>query len=260
MSEVGAVAAELEAEQDALDGLVGPLTARQWKQVTPAEGWDVADTIAHLATSEDLATTAVQDPDRFQETLTRALADPDTADEIASGSGRYTTTDELLEWWRTSRRATIDAVRALPAGARIVWFGPPMSARSFLTARLMETWAHGEDLRETLDREPLATDRLRNVAHLGVITRNFAYVNRGLDLPEGEVRVELAGPGGDVWEWGPADAPDRVRGPAVDFCLVVTQRRNPADTALVAEGDLARDWIAIAQCFAGPPTDNRPPR
>jgi uncharacterized protein (TIGR03084 family) len=259
-ADVEQIAAELEAEQAALDDLVAPLDAAAWETATPAEGWNVADTIAHLAVAEDMAVMAVHEPDRFQATLERALTDPGAAEEIASGVGRYANTDELLAWWRTSRQATIDSVRALPDGARIVWFGPPMGARSFLTARLMETWAHGEDVRETLGVPPLATDRLRNIAHIGVATRGFAYVNRGLDPPDWDVRIELTGPDGDLWAWGPEDAADRVTGAAADFCLTVTQRRNVADTALVVEGDHAREWMAIAQCFAGPPTDPRPPR
>jgi uncharacterized protein (TIGR03084 family) len=255
--EVEQIAAELEAEQAALDALVASLDAAAWKKATPAKGWNIADTIAHLAVSDDLANVAVNEPDRFQQQLERALTEPGAAEQIASGAGRYDGTDQLVAWWRQTRQATIDSVRGLPAGARIVWFGPSMGARSFLTARLMETWAHGEDVRETLDEPPLATERLRNIAHLGVITRGFAYANRGLDPPTGDLRIELTGPGGDLWEWGPPDAPDRVSGTALDFCLVVTQRRNVADTGLAVVGDGARGWMAIAQCFAGPPTDPR---
>jgi uncharacterized protein (TIGR03084 family) len=259
-SDVEQIASELEAEEQALDELVAGIDDAAWKKSTPAEGWDVAANIAHLALADELAAMAVHDPERFKETLARALSNPDEADRIADGSDRYDDTGELLTWWRASRQSTIDSVRALPEGARIPWFGPPMGARSFLTARLMEHWAHGEDVREALGAPPLATERLRNIAHLGVATRGFAYVNRGLDAPTGEVRVELEGPGGNVWEWGPPDATDRVTGSALDFCHVVTQRHNIADTALVVEGDGAREWMAISQCFAGPPTDPRPPR
>ena len=53
---------------------------------------------------------------------------------------------------------------------------------------------------------------------------------------------------------------DRVTGTALDFALVVTQRRLPADTALAVDGDDARTWIAFAQAFAGNPTDTDPTR
>jgi uncharacterized protein (TIGR03084 family) len=135
-----------------------------------------------------------------------------------------------------------------------------MGRASFLSARLMETFAHGHDIAAAVDRELPATARLRHVAHLGVATRGFAFANRGLEPPVGTVRVELEAPSGTTWTWGPEDAPDTVRGPALDFCLLVTKRRHPDDTALVAEGPDAERWLAIAQCFAGPPTDGPPPR
>ena len=118
----------------------------------------------------------------------------------------------------------------------------------------MEVWAHGQDIVDTLGLDRPASDRLRHVAQLGVITRGWSYVNRRMDVPEGEVRVELAAPGGE-WTWGPDDAQNTVRGDAEDFCLVVTQRRHADDTALEIEGEVARDWLLLAQAFAGPPTD-----
>jgi uncharacterized protein (TIGR03084 family) len=133
-----------------------------------------------------------------------------------------------------------------------------MSLTSFATARLMETWAHGQDVADALGLEHPPTGRLRHVAHLGVATRGFSFANRGLPVPP-EPRVVLVGPAGETWSWGPDDAPERVSGPAHDFCLVVTQRRHPSDTALVAEGEGARRWLTIAQAFAGPPTDGPDP-
>jgi uncharacterized protein (TIGR03084 family) len=130
-----------------------------------------------------------------------------------------------------------------------------MGAKSFVTARLMETWAHGQDVADALGAERPATDRLRHIAQLGVITRGWTYVNRGVEPPAGDVRVELAAPSGEVWTWGPEDAAGRVTGPALDFCLVVTQRRHVDDTVLLVEGAVARDWLEKAQAFAGPPTD-----
>jgi uncharacterized protein (TIGR03084 family) len=133
-----------------------------------------------------------------------------------------------------------------------------MSAASMATARLMETWAHGQDVHDALGvpREP--SDRLRHVAHIGVRTRDFAYLVRDLPVPSEQFRVELTAPSGEVWTWGPADAANRVRGPALDFCLLVTQRVHRSDTALVADGADAEQWLGIAQAFAGPPGPGRP--
>jgi uncharacterized protein (TIGR03084 family) len=124
----------------------------------------------------------------------------------------------------------------------------------------METWAHGQDVVDALGAERAPTDRLRHVAHIGVTARPFAYRVHGLDLPDVPVRVALDPPaGGETWVWGDEGAADRVSGPALDFCLVVTQRRHPADTHLVIEGDAAVEWMSIAQAFAGPPGAGRQP-
>jgi uncharacterized protein (TIGR03084 family) len=153
----------------------------------------------------------------------------------------------------------LDVFSSLDPGERLPWYGPPMSAMSFATARLMETWAHGQDVRDTLGLAPLATERLRHVAHIGVRARPFAYATNGRDAPGGDIYVELEAPSGEVWTWGDPASPDRVSGPALDFCLVATQRRHPADSALEVQGPLAEDWIGIAQTFAGPPGEGRRP-
>jgi uncharacterized protein (TIGR03084 family) len=153
----------------------------------------------------------------------------------------------------------VAATGALPEGTRVPWFGPPMGVLSFVSARLMETWAHGQDVADALDRRRVPTARLRHIAHLGVRTRSYSYVVRGLETPSTPVAVVLTGPAGELWQWEDSDdAVDRVRGPALDFCLVVTQRRNVVDTTLVVEGESANQWMSIAQAFAGPPGPGRP--
>jgi uncharacterized protein (TIGR03084 family) len=250
------VARDLAAEEQALDDLVAALDEAGWSKPTPAQGWDVRANIGHLASSEELASLAATDEAAFRARLQEAL---ENLEEFSSGlPGDLATLSphDLLERWRGLRTRTIDAVRATGPDERIPWVGPSMRGRAFLTARLMETWAHGRDVFDALGATQPATDRLRHIAHLGVITRSFAYANRGLEAPDVEVRVELGPPdGGEPWVWGPVDAADRVTGSAEDFCLVVTQRRNAADTDLRVEGPAARDWIDHAQCFAGPPTE-----
>jgi uncharacterized protein (TIGR03084 family) len=134
-----------------------------------------------------------------------------------------------------------------------------MSLASFATARLMETWAHGQDVADALGARREPTQRLKHIAHIGVRTRGFSYAQHGRTAPDGDVRVELDAPDASRWTWGSEDAPDRVTGPALDFCLVVTQRRHVADTALKTEGPLAEEWLSIAQAFAGSPGAGRQP-
>jgi uncharacterized protein (TIGR03084 family) len=164
----------------------------------------------------------------------------------------------VLAWFDAARAGPLATFAGLRPRARLPWFGPDMSAASALTARLMETWAHAQDIAAALGvtREP--TGRLRHVAHIGVGARAFSYAVRGKTQPPVPVRVELAAPGGARWTWGPAEAADRVTGPALDFCLLVTQRRYRDDLALAVQGPAAAGWMAIAQAFAGPPGPGRP--
>jgi uncharacterized protein (TIGR03084 family) len=243
---------DLEAEHQALDDVVAGLDEDGWLAATPAEGWDVKDTIVHLIQADVAARIAVEEPDRFAELRDGAVATGGL--EAAFGARGDRTGAEILTWWRDERSRMLAAFRSRGPKDRIPWFGPDMSTLSFATARLMETWSHGRDVADTVEAPWPATDRLRHVAHIGVSTRGWSYVNRGMTPPEGPVRVELTAPSGDCWAWGPEDAVDRLTGAAEDFCLVVTQRRRPEETALVAEGPLAREWLDLAQAFAGPPT------
>jgi uncharacterized protein (TIGR03084 family) len=174
------------------------------------------------------------------------------------------TPDELLAAWRTNRAALAAAGATLQNDTRIAWYGPSMGSKSFLTARLMEAWAHGQDIVDAVGATREPTDRLRHIAQLGFITRGWTYMNRGDEVPSVPVRVELTAPSGATWSFGPddtdPDASESIVGPAIDFCLVTTQRRHVEDTALVVTGASARDWMEKAQLFAGPPTDGPPPR
>ncbi|MFF9161612.1 TIGR03084 family metal-binding protein [Streptomyces longwoodensis] len=251
---------DLRAESDELDRLVAELEPEQWALPTPAAGWTIAHQIAHLAWTDRSALTAVTDEEAFRELVEKALAAPDTfVDEGAEDGARLAPAD-LLGRWREGRAALGRALAAAPPGARFPWYGPPMSAASMATARLMETWAHGLDVADALGVTRAPTDRLRHIARLGHRTRDFAYTVHGLPVPADPFRLDLTGPGGDVWTYGPEDAPQRVTGTVLDFCLLVTRRAHRADLALRAEGPDADRWLDLAQAFAGPPGAGRPPK
>ena len=247
--------ADLEDEHAELDAIVAGLDEASWDQPTPAEGWSIRDQISHLAFFDRAGTLAITDPDAFNESLNALLADIVGFMDAPLIEGRTLTTDEVLDGWREARATMLAAFEAADPSGRVPWYGPPMSPASFISARLMETWAHGQDVVDTLNIRRTPTDRLKHVAFLGVRTRGFAYANRGLSSPEKDVRVELTGPSGDGWTWGSGD--DLISGSAEDFCLVVTQRRHLADSDLNVEGPLAKEWMEIAQCFAGPPGPGR---
>ncbi|HEU5266114.1 MAG TPA: TIGR03084 family metal-binding protein [Jatrophihabitans sp.] len=259
MVDVVEVLADLSHESDGLDELVAPLPAERWRRPTPAVGWTIAHQIAHLTWTDGVTVLAATDPDAFAAARQRAFDDPDEYVDRAAESGAQRPPAELLAAWRAGRAALAAALAAVPADARLSWFGPPMTATSMATARLMETWAHGQDVADALAVARPATDRLRHVAHIGVRTRDFAFAVHGRPAPAEPFRIELAGPSGDLWAWGPADAAQQVTGPALDFCLLVTQRRNRADLRLVAIGPDADAWLDIAQAFAGKPGSGRRP-
>jgi uncharacterized protein (TIGR03084 family) len=257
VADLAGVLADLNAETGELDALVAGLAEDQWRTETPAPGWTIATQIAHLAWTDDIAFLAATDADAFGAALQEALHEFDGYVDRAAAEWSLQPTPDLLAVWRTGRQKLTDALNAVPDGTKLPWFGPPMSATSMATARLMETWAHAQDVYDALGSARPATDRLRHVAHIGVRTRDFAYVVRDRAVPAEPFRVELVAPSGEVWTWGPEDALQRVSGPAVDFCLLVTQRRHRDDLALVAEGADADEWLDIAQAFAGPPGDGR---
>jgi uncharacterized protein (TIGR03084 family) len=250
---------DLAAEQDVLDAILAALPADAWDTPTPAEGWTVRDQVAHLAHFDDMATLAATDPTAFAEEAAAATADPAAYMDAPGLRAEQMEPAEVLAWWRSARQRFQATFRLLDPKARIAWFGPSMSATSKVTARIMETWAHGQDIVDAVGATREPTDRLRHVAHIAVSARPFSYVAHGLEASTAPVRVELQAPSGEVWTWGPEGAPDVVRGSAVDFCLVLTQRRHRADTALEAQGDAAQQWLEIGQAFAGPPGPGRRP-
>jgi len=253
------VLTDLAQEGAALDELVAPLDEAGWRTPTPAVGWDVATQVVHLAWTDEVAVFAATDKVAWDEVVTEAIADPEGFVDAEAIGGAKASPGEILERWRAARAALQEVLRAYPAGDRIPWFGPPMSPVSMGTARFMETWAHSLDVAEALGVTPEPTDRIRHVAHLGVRTRNYAYSVHSLEPPADDFRIELRAPSGELWEWGPVEAEQSVRGSAYDFCLRVTQRRHRDDLDLVATGPDANQWLDIAQAFAGPAGEGRKP-
>jgi uncharacterized protein (TIGR03084 family) len=253
MSILDDVLSDLAAESLQLDSWVAGLTAAGWATVTTPEGWTVGHQIGHLHWTDEASLAAITDPEEFGRSMMAAAASPEGYIDDAAGELAMLPPEELLAAWREGRVALDAALRNVPDGAKIPWFGPPMSAASMATARVMETWAHGHDVAEALGLRIPQTSRARHVAHIGVRARGFAYLVRGEPLPETEVRVELTGPDGDLWTWGPEDAPDRVTGSGHDFALLATRRRHPDDVDVHAQGEAAAHWLTIVQAFAGMP-------
>lgn len=253
---------DLLGEYRALADLCATLTPEQWRLRTDFYGWTPWDEIAHLCYFDQTALLSATDADAFTEgakALAAEMAKGREISAVARDTFGHLDGAALLALWRMRFEALVAALRPLDPKARLLWYGPSMSARSFATARLMETWAHGQDIWDRLGRTRGASPGLRHITHLGVSTYGWTFVNRQRTPPQPVPYVELKAPDGTLWTWGEPSATDHVRGPAIDFALLVTQRRHRDDTALQWQGEGAEQWTAVAQCFAGAPADGPAP-
>jgi len=257
--DLAALTADLAAETAELSEVLSMLAEPTWARETPAAGWTIRDQAAHLAFFDDAAVLSATDPGRFRAEADALLALRGDIGERVAQRFRGQSGLEAFGWFQRARHQYLDVFAGLDPVTTLPWYGPDMSVASSVTARLMETWAHGQDVVDALGLVRRPTARLRHVAHLGFRTFGWSFRVHDLPVPDVPVRVELAGPDGETWAWGPDHAADRVTGPAEDFCLVVTQRRNRADTGLVATGPVAEQWLDVAQAYAGSPGTGRAP-
>jgi uncharacterized protein (TIGR03084 family) len=248
---------DLAAETEDVVGLLEPLAPSDYERPTPAAGWAVRDQVSHLAYFDETATLAAVDPDRFRRDAAELMARGTDFADVLAGDFRSMPASDLLPWFQRARRELLTTYQGMDARDRVPWYGPDMSAASCITARLMETWAHGQDIADTFDREREPTSRLRHIADLGVRTMGFSFALNDRPVPTRPVGVTLRAPGGDTWTWS-AESQDHIEGSALDFCLVVTQRRPLGQTNLEVTGSLAHEWMSVAQAFAGPPGPGRP--
>lgn len=251
-------AEDFRAESAALYALVSGVSPDRLDGPTQFKAWTVNTVIGHLHVWNQMAGLQLTDPEQLTDVLSgsfgrgRSMRDFER-DWLGDVDG-----PALLDDWRAGAEATADLFAVADSKARLKWVGPDMSARSSITARLMETWAHGQEVYDHLGQTRINEDRIRNIVVLGVNTFAWTYRNRSLPVPDAMPRLDLTAPSGASWTFGEAGPAGSISGPAGAFCQVVTQTRNVADTALFVEGDIAAEWMSIAQCFAGPPAD--PPR
>jgi uncharacterized protein (TIGR03084 family) len=250
------ILADLRAEQESLDRFLSTLTEDQWHLATPAEGWTVRDSLAHIAHIDEVATALMRGDTTALEIAARI---PGRFTGIGVEKGRGLKCPQLLPWWRVARSLMMEELARCDPQQRIPWFARPMGARAFATARLMETWAHGLDCFDAAGGESKDTDRLRHVALLAYMARSFAYRVNGMPMPQSPLRLELILPSGRLWTAGEENAADRIRGKAGEFCRVAVRRRHWKDMNLEVEGQEASRFITIVQAYAGPPGPGRRP-
>lgn len=250
--------AELRHESQRLIEQLEMLTPGQWELDTPAAGWSIKDQVTHLAFFDDAAALAMSDPTAFRVQADALIAGgTDFPDRIAA-QYRCKAPHTVLNWFIDSRAELLDALEGKDPKSRLPWFGPDMSVASNATARLMETWAHAHDVYDAVEVEHPTSIGLRSIAYLGVSTFAFTHTLHGVDVPSEPVRIELLSPFAETWTWGPEGCANRITGAAVDFVLVVTQRRHWTETGLRVEGPVATGWVDIAQAYAGAPSRRSP--
>jgi uncharacterized protein (TIGR03084 family) len=248
--------ADFRDETEALYARLAPLGESALARETAFKTWTIGDIVAHLHVWNWGADLALTDPARFDETF-RALDDVlakggtmrDFERRHLGGLGEH----GLIEGWRNFAVAMADRFAAADPSARVKWAGPDMSVRSSITARLMETWAHGQAIYDLLGILRRNADRIRNIVVLGINTYEWSFKVHGRTPPSPKPHLRLTAPSGALWTWNEASESDLIEGPAEDFCQVVTQVRNIADTRLTVRGAPAAAWMKTAQCFAGPP-------
>jgi uncharacterized protein (TIGR03084 family) len=252
---------DLASETADLLPLLAGLGEADWDAPTPAEGWSIRDQVTHLAFFDDTSLLSIRDAGAFIAERDKLLSLGDRFPDVIAEQHRYLPGGYCLEWLASSRAGLIKAYKEADPSVRLPWYGLDFSIAASITGRLMETWAHGQDIADCLGVSRPPTGRLRHVAEIGIRALAFCFSSRGLAVPPEPVYIELIRPDApaQTWTWGPPDAVNRVTGDALDFCQVVTQRRNVVDTGLTVTGDVATAWIAIAQAFAGRPTGPRPP-
>jgi uncharacterized protein (TIGR03084 family) len=253
------VISDLLAEGGELEKLVAGMDKESWALETPARGWTIAHQFAHMAATFRMAALAASDGEAF--TAMTSRLSPDFDANVAAAMRPYLAEppDVLLDHWRTELTNSAKALAAVPAGQTVPWLVRPLPPSVLAAAGMMELFGHGQDVYDTLGARREPTDRLGHLVFFGSRTWDFGYLERGLPVPERQFRFEITAPSGTLWTFGPEDNDEKITGPALDFCLLVTRRRHPDDLALTATGDDARFWLTIAQAYRGPSGPGRQP-
>ncbi len=239
-------------ESEVLFSLVSGVDEVKFNQPTLFKGWTINDILAHLHFWNLAADLALNDPDEFTvmfEELSGALKSGKLR-EHENSKVRVCGAD-LVGIWSGFFRDMGQRWVAVDPKTRVKWAGPDMSARTSISARQMEVWAHGQAIFDLLGEVRREGNRIKNIAMLGVNAFGWSHKVHGLDIPEAMPQIALTSPDAEIWKFGEGEG--CISGSAYEFCQVVTQTRNVLDTKLKVEGEIAKRWMANAQCFAGPP-------
>lgn len=245
-------AAAFREESDSLANLLKTNPDLDWDKPTQFKGWTTNDVIVHLHFWNRAADLALTDQDAFTDLIAKLMQNLESGglrefENQAVGERG----DDLFAQWQSFYQEMAERWSDVDPKKRLKWAGPDMSARSSMTARQMETWAHGHEVFDLAGKIRKESDRIKNVVIMGINTFGWSFQVRGKTPPVAMPRVELTAPSGAIWHFGEGE--ETIKGDAVAFAQVVTQTRNVADTNIVCDGPIATEWMEYAQCFAGPP-------
>ena len=252
MTDLASIVADLRAEGDELYQFLCTLDEADWSRPTTFKSWTVNDVVAHLYFGDYLGVTSHKDGETFKRFMAEVQSSGLTLADFTRQWLDNLSGIEMRERWRELFLEMCELFAASDPKLRLTWAGPDMGIQMFATARLMETWAHSWAIYDLLGTAYKQSDRIKHIATIGVKTYQWTFVNRGLTPPGPPPYIELKAPSGETWQWNTPDSDNKISGDAVEFCQVVTQVRNITDTELKLTGEPAKQWMEIAQCFAGP--------
>ena len=254
-------ALDFKAECEQIHALLKAQDASIFDQVTQFKDWTIGDIIAHLHLWNIGADLSLNDPEAFTDFIRGAMTQLGTGKSHAEFQAAYfkgQSAAEVFAAWTAYFPAMADRFHAADPDRRVKWAGPDMSVRSCIIARQMEHWAHAQAIFDVMGQDRINADRIKNVAHIGVTTFSWSFRVRGKTPPTPKPYVNLTSPSGEKWTWNAPQPRNQITGLAEEFAQVVTQCRHIEDTKLITTGDIAAEWMAHAQCFAGG-AENPPP-
>ena len=254
-------ALDFKAECEQIHTLLKAQDETIFARVTQFKSWTIGDIIAHLHLWNIGADLSLNDPSAFADFIGGAMAQLGAGKSHSEFQTAYfegQSDAEIFDAWSAYFPAMAERFHAADPDRRVKWAGPDMSVRSSIIARQMEHWAHAQTIFDVLGQDRINADRIKNVAHIGVTTFSWSFRVRGKTPPSPKPYIMLTSPSGEVWTWNEPQSNNRIEGLAEEFAQVVTQCRHIEDTRLVTTGDIAAEWMAYAQCFAGG-AENPPP-
>ena len=235
---------DLVAEYERLSSILCALTDEQWELPSAAAGWTIADTVLHLAMSEEGVATTLAMPEDSWHVRDHALDDAMDAQVRATTS----TTGEILDRWQNARHGSVRALRVADPKVKVRWAAAPLRPQTLATTRMAEHWAHALDIVEPLGLTLPDEDRLRHIAWLGHSTLPYAF--RLHDQEPADIFCTLTKPDGSVMHLGPPEAASTVTGPIGDFCRTGAQRLRPEHSSLQTRGPRADDALRVLRNYA----------